>query len=242
MRYLCYFVSVILCWSSGSQISRAQEMSGLILDADTKHEIQGVAIVNKRTNMVALSDKWGNFSIRASPADSLLFTHTSYEPVYEVVNFSLGSKYKVVLMKAKVYELGPATIKGMTKYQQDSAANRDMFTHAMNEPITHFSPIFQPVSFIVDKILGISKRAKRFKADFNSNEQNAFIDTRYSPEIVSSQTGLKGDGLAYFMNAYPMPYDFARTANDLEIKMWVRNNYKQYRNSIKDGSGTAKGK
>jgi hypothetical protein len=30
------------------------------------------------------------------------------------------------------------------------------------------------------------------------------------------------------MNTYPMDYEFARTATDLELKMWIRHNYKDY--------------
>jgi hypothetical protein len=30
------------------------------------------------------------------------------------------------------------------------------------------------------------------------------------------------------MYAYPMAYDFARTATDLELKMWIRDNYREW--------------
>jgi len=34
--------------------------------------------------------------------------------------------------------------------------------------------------------------------------------------------------MAEFMNQYPMDYDYARAASDLEIKMWIKYNYQDY--------------
>jgi len=206
----------------------AQVMEGIILDAETKTAIQGVTIINRQKGIIVFSDTGGYFSISAVAGDTLFFTHTSYAPVQEIMAFSFGNKYKAILMRPMVYSLEMATINGQTQYQKDSAANRDMFTHGMNQHIIHISPVMNPISYVADKILGISKKAKKFKRDFYTDEQNAFIDTRYTPVLVASLTGLQGDSLAYFMNSYPMEYQYARQASDMEIKMWIRNNYKQY--------------
>jgi len=47
-------------------------------------------------------------------------------------------------------------------------------------------------------------------------------------------TGLTGDSIHLFMQQYPIDYEFARSATDLEIKMWVRNNYKQWLKANQD--------
>ena len=52
--------------------------------------------------------------------------------------------------------------------------------------------------------------------------------TRYTPELVSEMTQLEGNAVYQFMAAYPMEKDYAYVASDLEIKMWIRNNYKQW--------------
>jgi hypothetical protein len=58
--------------------------------------------------------------------------------------------------------------------------------------------------------------------------EQKFIDTRYTPELVTKLTGYTGDTMILFMNTYPMDYSFARAASDLELKMWIRNNYKEH--------------
>ncbi|GBL35256.1 hypothetical protein EMGBS15_08510 [Filimonas sp.] len=41
-------------------------------------------------------------------------------------------------------------------------------------------------------------------------------------------TQLEGDDLASFMNQYPMDYEYARVATELEIKMWIKYNFQDY--------------
>jgi len=83
-----------------------------------------------------------------------------------------------------------------------------------------------PFSAIAEKFSKKSKRAFQFQKDFYRLESEKFIDTRYTPDLVNELTGATGDSIGHFMYAYPMPYDFARTASDLEIKMWIRTSYK----------------
>jgi hypothetical protein len=59
--------------------------------------------------------------------------------------------------------------------------------------------------------------------------EQKYVDTRYTASLVNKLTGLSGDTLATFMNTYPMEYEYARHATDLELKAWVRDNYKDYR-------------
>jgi hypothetical protein len=69
---------------------------------------------------------------------------------------------------------------------------------------------------------------------FIRGEQDKFIATVYTASRVNRLTGLAGEDAGIFMDAYPMNYDFARAASELELNMWIWNNYKQYRNKPKD--------
>jgi hypothetical protein len=51
--------------------------------------------------------------------------------------------------------------------------------------------------------------------------------------VVKRVTGLEGDDAAYFMNAYPMTHEYARSATDLELVSWIKDNFRQYRNKEK---------
>jgi hypothetical protein len=88
--------------------------------------------------------------------------------------------------------------------------------------------VFSPASALAEQFNKKSKQRARFQTNFAKWENQKFIDTRYSPEQVNALTGLTGDTLAAFINAHPMPYDYARTATDLEVKMWIRYNYREW--------------
>ena len=88
--------------------------------------------------------------------------------------------------------------------------------------------VFSPASALAEQFNKKSKQRARFQENFSKWESQKFVDTRYSSEMVQALTGLTGDTLAAFINAHPMPYDYARAATDLEIKMWVRYNYREW--------------
>ena len=101
-----------------------------------------------------------------------------------------------------------------------------------------------PVTFIAEKLSKRSRRIFRFQKSFNYWEDQKFIESRYTPELVQQLTKLQGDTLAWFINANPIASDYARVASELELKMWIRDNYKawlknpQYPPLIQDSSIT----
>ena len=92
------------------------------------------------------------------------------------------------------------------------------------------------MSAIAEKFSRRAKTIYRFQKTFEAGEIEKFIDTRYYPDIVTALTGLTGDSIGHFMYACPMPYDFARAATDLEVKMWIRSNYKQWAKNMVSNS------
>jgi hypothetical protein len=76
---------------------------------------------------------------------------------------------------------------------------------------------------------------KAFQERFKAGENQLFTDTRYNAAAVTALTGLEGASLSAFMNACPIPYDFVRTATDLEVKMWIRYNYRLWSEQQKAG-------
>ncbi len=235
MRSFTIFIFLLMPF-----LSTAQLLEGTIIDNETKLSIPAVTVINQTRSIISYSDSNGYYKIPFTTGDSILFSHTAYKPVFQHMAFSLGNQYKTILMNPKVYGLKQATIIGRTKYQQDSIQKYETYEHTMNK--TQATGKFTGlgcsgcISAIADKILGISKRAKRFKNNFNTDEQQEYIDTRYTPALVASLTGLKDDSLGFFMNKYPMEYQFARQASELELKAWIRDNYKQYLDNIKDSA------
>src|SRR6202008_1239377 len=103
---------------------------------------------------------------------------------------------------------------------------------------THPSAFASPVGALAELFSKTAKRTYAFQKNFAEGEIEKFIDTRYTPALVTKMTVLTGDSIGHFMYAYPMAYDFARTATDLEVKMWVRSNFREWQK--KQGADSAR--
>ncbi len=231
MRYFTFVLLLLVL----PVYSSAQLLEGMVLDKESKNSISGVAIQNRKSGAVVFSDNEGNYAIAASAGDTIIFRHTAYQLAKEVMPYTMSRKYLTVLLQARVYKLSEATVTSRTKYQQDSIAMHEVYGHELAKP-----PVPKPkftglavsglFGWMADKITGNSKKSKHFKQQFATDDQTKFIDSRYTPELVATLTKVSDkDSIATFMNAYPMPYDFARAATDLEFKSWIRNNYREYK-------------
>ncbi|HET8572882.1 MAG TPA: hypothetical protein VFL76_03325 [Edaphocola sp.] len=204
----------------------AQDLSGMVIDMTDQGGIANVIIRNKNTDRIAYSDNRGHFSIKAQKGDSILFFSQGYFPA-RIMMPGNGEISRTVPMKRKEITLHEISIRpGWTAYQLDSIERRQIYSGALDQKKT--TSVFSPVSLLADNVSRKGKQRWRFQKNYAQWEQQKFIDTRYAPEEVHKLTGLQGDSLAAFMNAFPIAYDYARTASDLEVKMWIRYNFRQW--------------
>ncbi len=210
----------------------AQSINGIVTDEYTGNPLYPVTIVNLSTQQSSYTNTDGTFSIRAKAGQTIAFSFIGYEHVEYTVAPGASNTNIKIKMYSTTYQLRELIVKPKyTPYQIDSIENKRVYAPALSLP--HSNPITSPISFIAEKLSSRSKQIFRFQKNLDQWENQRFIDTRYTPQLVSLLTGLKGDSVGYFMNAYPMDYKYARAATDLEIKMWIRFHYKEW---MKDGS------
>jgi len=218
----------LLC-SIVSSVS-AQTLTGVVVDSDDS-TLAGIIIQNKTHLQTAMSDANGNYSINAYKGDVVEFTYLGYYP-YSVQKLEDGNTSRKVVLNKKAYTLDEVVIGPQyTPYQLDSIERRKTYGGALGRGFASSSvlgSIFSPASALAEQFSKEAKQVKRFQRNFAKWENQKFIDTRYSFEEVSNLTGLTGDTLAAFIAAYPMAPEYARTATDLEVKMWVKYNYREW--------------
>jgi hypothetical protein len=183
--------------------------------------------VNLDLRQSAYTDDKGSFSIYVRPGDHLAFSYIGYKAVEKNLPAIIGSTEIVVKMQPMNYQLEEFTVRpGYTNYQVDSLQRRSTYQRPLVMP--HANPFNSPISALAQLFAPTTKATFRFQKNYAKWETQLFIDSRYSPELVTQLTGLTGDSLGSFMNSNPMPYDYARSATELELKMWIRYNYKQW--------------
>jgi hypothetical protein len=213
----------------------AQNMQGTITDLATGQPMYLVSVINSRTQLATTSDASGFYNIPAETGDEIRFSFVGYRTLYKLKPTAVLIANINVLMEQAETELKEVVLHSgkYTRYQLDSIER--VTTYKLPLQRTPPSALVSPVSAIAELFSQKAKRTYQFQKDFWKGETEKFIDTRYTHELVTKLTGLTEDSMAHFMNAYPMPYDFARTATDLEIKMWVREHYKQWMDTVKKG-------
>jgi hypothetical protein len=210
--------------------SYAQVLTGVVADGDDS-TLAGIVIQNKTHLQSIMSDANGGYSITAYKNDIIEFSFLGYYPYSMLMPEDGKVTRKIVLIK-KAFTLDEVVIGPQyTPYQLDSIERRQLYKGALSRGFASSSTlgaIFSPASALAEQFNKESKQIARFQKNYVKWESQRFIDTRYSFEEVGQLTGLTGDTLAAFINAYPMANDFARTATDMEIKMWVKYNYREW--------------
>jgi hypothetical protein len=130
-------------------------------------------------------------------------------------------------MKSEPIKLKDVVIKkGPTQYQQDSARRasiyQDVFEYEQQKSA------MSPITTIYQKFSKKHRKTRKFQGQIINNEYQTFIDSRYTKPLVMEMTKLSEEEAQKFINAYPMEYAYARSASDLEIKMWIKYNFLDY--------------
>ena len=233
MRFILF-----ICFSfSIAYHASAQTLTGTVVDGQTLKPLYPVSIANLASGEATVTDATGKYSLAARTGDVLSYSFIQYHTVQRLAYPDSVVAVSLFPLSVELQEfiLRP----DYSPYQKDSAEMSALYSKEL-----HVKKITPSLSGGSDNGFGISatglissmaqkmsksyKRNKRFKKTFKQDMEQKYIDTKYAPGLVTALTGFTGDTLAVFMNHYPMDYAFARASTDLELKMWIRNNYKEY--------------
>jgi hypothetical protein len=221
-RLLFVFISLLCSLNATAIVWR-----GTIIDADSKRPIQGASISNTTSSAVVITNELGQFDISGNEGDRVLFYCPGYRSETHIIIKGLEGIRLNFSMKLSSRELNEVIItqRYKTKYQKDSAERRSEQSRILTR---QKSSIGSPVSFLAERLSRKQRAIFKFQKTFGTLEEQQFTDSRYTPELVASLTNLSADTLAHFMNSYPMPYDYARAATALELKMWIKYNFSDF--------------
>lgn len=225
MKYLNIILFLLLSLSTTAQVLKGRVVSG-----ETGSPIAAVAVYNVTTKQTSYTDSHGLFTISAKKGNEISFSFVGYKSQQKTVPSALGVAEMYIELFRLSYELDEFTLRPLyTPYQMDSMERKATYARALARE--KGGSVMSPVTFIAERLSKKSKQVFNFQKSFNYWEEVKFVESRYSPELVQSLTGLHGDTLANFMNSNPMPLDYARAASDLEIKIWIREHYKSWKAS-----------
>ena len=211
---------------------KAQQVTvtGTVMD-ENKLVMPGASILNKSTGKRNYADAGGFYKIDAHLRDSIVFTYVGYITQTIAVPQANGTYTKAIVLQKQERFLGTVDVKAQyTPYQLDSMDRREQFQPwldkkdiplAGNAPPQGFGIAFSPITRFSHK----EKDKRKFKKIYADNEMDKYVDSRYTPLLVSHVTGLKGDSLLLYMQKYRPQYAVLRQQPSEELIYWIADNY-----------------
>lgn len=241
--YLVIFViAACLTTSSYSFAQKSDKKIGVLKDSTTQMPIVLASVTNLTTRETVMTSSAGKFSIAVKPKDILSFAAVGYyfDTLMVTQENSMGAI--AAYLKPLGAYLGNVTVssKGLNRYQLDSMERRKDFLQGIAGymiPAVAKANSGAGIALNIDRFSKNEKKKRRAYAFYEDNENEAYINYRFTPELVGSLTGFKDDALQTFMQTYRPSNAWLRSNLTKEDLVYYINaqlkNYKPTRNEVR---------
>ncbi len=210
---------------------------GFIKSSEDFDPLFSVRIKDVQTGKLVASDSSGYFEIKTKVGHTLELSRMGIKTQNIVVKQQMFAAIQQIVLRAVVQELPEHIVKEQTQYQIDSTERVERYkiplSHEEEKAEWIITPIgigvTNPISSWMQHIAPKTKQKLKFQKNFSQWEQEKYIAQKYNEERVIKLTGLTKDSLAWFINAYPMPYLMARESTDPEIDYWIKANFDDWK-------------
>ena len=236
-KCLLIFVLFITAYPCLSQI----RITGRVYDISKYRPLEAVSVLTTSGSGTA-SDSLGHYSIIVRETDSIWFSYlnrpTPKYPVRSIPNYNnFEISLHVTSTELKEVKIMPRN------YRLDSMQNRLDYAKAFNyhKPGVGSSIDLSPgggVGLDIDELISMfqfrrNKRMLAFQNRLLQEEEERYIDHRFSRALVIKLTGLRGDALNNFMKIYRPTVEFVEISTDYEFQDYIKkcfSHYQRYQN------------
>ena len=224
---------------SAPQFLLAQEIQGTVYDITQKIPLPFVSVMTT-SGIGTHTDSMGAYSIRVTPNDSIWFSYLEkHTPKYPVKNIADPAAFDLSIQVSAI-ELPNVTIK-KPGYRFDSLQNRKEYESIFNyrKPglrTTSLSPgsMGAGVGLDLDELINVFRFRRNRNMKFIQNwlikeEQDKYVDYRFSRLFIKKLTDLDGEELGAFIKFYRPDYEFAASVNEAEMGLYILECFKQYK-------------
>ncbi|MHA4810153.1 peptidase associated/transthyretin-like domain-containing protein [Flavitalea flava] len=214
---------------------------GTVYNMYRTRPLDGVSVVST-TGKGTATDSTGVYILEASLDDSIYFSYLGRAtPKFAVRSINTATDFDVAL------HVDPLELKEVRvmphNYRMDSLKNRQDYAKIFDFKKPGFK-ITSPNSGLgagvdLDELINVfrfqrTKRIVAFQRRLEEEEQDKFVDHRFSHYIVKKITRLDDAELDTFMVKYRPSYDFCKRTNDYDFFDYIKLAYRQYKKDRKD--------
>ena len=214
--------------------SKAQQLSGVVIDENTNEVLPGTHVINKRTLKGTLTSEAGTFTLSISWGDTVVFSNIAYQYFYFIYSDSSTALNDVVIeLKEQNYLLGDVSI---FSYKLTTNKDREMEIKPPKMPsneklgdgkILNAGP-GQPAEYLYN-LFGSKPRQLRMLAQLKAEDYyREVLEQNSNRQNVEKITGLTKENLEAFMFYCKYSSARMRTMNDYDFLVSVQRCYKLY--------------
>ena len=216
-------------------------ISGTVYDISARRPLEAVA-VQSTSGRGTITDSAGRYLLTVKTSDSIWFSMIGKSTMkYPVDTISNTEAFNVMI---HVYAAQLPEVKVRNNYYRyDSMMNRQDYAKVFNfrKPTLRVvsNPTYNPgatVGFDVNEIINMF-RVKRnqsilaLQKRLIEQEEEKYINSRYSKKFVRKITKLESPELDSFMVHYRPSHELVQQLNELELGYWVQKTYEQYKST-----------
>jgi hypothetical protein len=208
-------------------------ISGTVYDSTKLYAVPSVDVFST-SGSSTITDSTGTYHINVAETDSISFfykgKYTLKFPVKKISNYSAFDISLRVRVNEKYKLLKGITVFSDT-YRQDSLENRTGYSKIFGRENPTIRSNYEPggpAGFDLDELIGIfqfkkNKQNLAFQKRLVDEEQERYIDYRFSSKTISRITGLTGDTLLNYKKLYRPSYYFAVNSTLTEFYQYILN-------------------
>ena len=232
MRQITYLLLFVLTGFTGFA---QQFLTGKVRKKENQETLGSVSIYNRTLQRHSLSDEEGNYRIVVQPGDTVIFSSVGYYADTLAVSAKILGRDFPILLNLRPVSLEAVTVGSLSNYQLDSLERRQVYSWIYGQerqPVVERQRQGDGVGIELNVIPHSSEVRQRlkFKKRIIREEEQLYINYRFSAEYVSHLTSLQGDSLKQFMVRYRPTYDFCRKAANVDILVYINDNFKKFQN------------
>jgi hypothetical protein len=238
VRFLSKNILLIILVFSGPEAIAQVEVAGTVYDQSGHFALQGVSVMGTSGTGTA-TDSSGHYRIGLPAGDSIYFSYLGKRTEkFPVKDISYPEQFDMSL-QVHVDSLEPVYIRSRN-YQEDSLENRMEYRKIFDydgPDVLGNSNDGAGMGISLDLLFSgrRNRRMLAFRSRLLYDEQEKYIDHRFSRALVKRITGLEPPALDTFMRLYRPGYDFIRSFyNDYEYYSYILRSSKYFLLSWKE--------
>ena len=208
-------------------------ISGNVYDSSKLYAVPGVNVLST-SGSGTITDSTGAYHLLVTNGDSIRFSYNGKStvkfPIKTIKNYNSFDISLRVRVKEKYKLLNPVTI-FTDSYEKDSLENRESYSKIFGDETSGIHSTFDPggvAGLDLDAMIGMfqfrkNKQQLAFKNRLLDEEQERYIDYRFSSKTISRITGLKGDNLEKYKKLYRPNYYFVANSSLAEFYQYLLN-------------------